>query len=347
MTYPFLARGTILTLAGTGSASYSGDGGASTLAAVNGPKGVVADGAGNVYVSDTGNNRVRKIDVATGYISTFAGTGTAGYLGDGAAATAARLSGPSSLAIDNDFLYISDTGNHCVRTVSLSTFIIDTYAGTGVAGYTGDGGLATGAQLSGQTGIMLDSNEKNLYIADTGNNCVRKIVLATGFISTVAGTGTAGYTGDGALATAANLSAPRGIGIRQSTKNLYIADTGNHCVRMVNYADGRISTIAGTGGTPGFTGNGGPATAALLNGPTRLLVTNTAVYVTDTGNHCVRMIDGGIITAFAGTGLAGFSGDRGPAGAATLSSPSEIFFTNKGNFIADTNNNRIRKILVY
>jgi DNA-binding beta-propeller fold protein YncE len=231
--------------------------------------------------------------------------------------------------------------------VSLSTFIIDTYAGTGVAGYTGDGGLATGAQLSGQTGIMLDSNEKNLYIADTGNNCVRKIVLATGFISTVAGTGTAGYSGDGALATAATLSAPRGVGLRQSTKNLYIADTANHCVRMVNSSTGYISTVAGTGGTPGFSGNGGLATAALLNGPTRLVVTNTAVYVTDTGNHCVRTIDGSIITAFAGTGSSGFSGDRGPAGAATLSSPSEIFFTNKGNFIADTNNNRIRKILVY
>ena len=347
MTYPFLARGTILTLAGTGSASYSGDGGSSTLAAVNGPKGVVADGAGNVYIGDTGNNRVRKIDVATGNISTFAGTGTAGYLGDGAAATAARLSGPSSLAIDNNYLYISDTGNHCVRIVDLATGLIDTYAGTGTAGYTGDGGPASSAQLSGQTGLMLDSNEKNLYIADTGNNCVRKIVIATGYISTVAGTGTAGYTGDGGLATAATLSAPRGVGLRQTTKNLYIADTANHCIRMVNSSTGYISTIAGTGGTPGFTGNGGLATAALLNGPTRLVVTNTAVYVTDTGNHCVRMIDGAIIYAFAGTGSAGFSGDRGPASAAALSSPSEVFMSNKGNFIADTNNNRIRKILVY
>lgn len=346
VTYPFLAPGTILTIAGDGTYGYSGDGGLATDAAFRSPTDVCVDGAGNVYVSDTENNRIRKIAAATGIITTFAGTGVAGFGGDGGNALAAQLSGPTGLAATNTTLYIADTGNNRIRAIELATGVITTYAGTGIAAYSGDGGNRTAAALNAPRGITLDNNDKNLYIADTGNNRVRVITFATDVISLIAGNGAAEYSGDGAPAILAGLNAPVGVGLRLSNKDLYIADTGNNRIRMVDAATAFIATVAGTGAV-GYSGDGGDPLVATLNAPSMVKVDNTAVYFTDTGNSSARMIDGGIITTIAGSGISGFAGDRGPAIAARLSAPLGFCITNTRNLIVDTGNNRVRVLIDY
>ncbi|HNY20982.1 MAG TPA: chitobiase/beta-hexosaminidase C-terminal domain-containing protein [Treponemataceae bacterium] len=347
-TYPFLAPGTILTIAGNGLNDFSGDGGAATDASLGAPTDVCVDGAGNVYISDTDNNRIRKVDAATGIITTFAGTGIAGSGGDGGIATSAQLSGPTGLAATNTALYVADTGNNRIRIIDLATGVITTYAGTGAAGYFGDGGNRIAAVLNAPQGIGFDNNEKNLYIADTGNNRVRCITIATNVISLIAGNGTAEYSGDGALATLAGLNAPVGVGLRLSNKFLYIADTGNNRIRMIDLADDPaiIVTAAGTG-TPGYSGDNGDPLIAAINAPTMVQVDNTAVYFSDTGNARVRLIDGGIITTIAGTGISGFSGDRGPATSANLSAPMGLRMTSARDLIVDAGNNRVRYMLDY
>ena len=182
---------------------------------------------------------------AIGIISTAAGTGAAGYTGDGGLATAAQLNFPYRIAFDAlGDMYFSDYLSHVIRMVRKSTGIISTVAGTGAAGYTGDGGLATSAKLSGPTGLAFDATG-NMYIAESGNSVIRMVLQSTGIISTVAGTGEYGYTGDGGLATLATLSYPHGIAI-DSSGNLYIADSINHRIRMVLKSTGIISTVAGT-----------------------------------------------------------------------------------------------------
>ena len=185
---------TIDTIAGTGTEGYSGDGGAATAAQLNNPRGVAVDGSGNVYIADLSNNRIRKVD-GSGNISTIAGTGTQGYSGDGGAATAARLNWPQQVAVDGTGnVYIADTGNQRIRKVD-GAGNISTFAGTGTEGYSGDGGAATAARLNSPQEVALD-NAGNVYIADTGNDRIRK-VDGSGNISTFAGTGTEGYSGDG------------------------------------------------------------------------------------------------------------------------------------------------------
>jgi hypothetical protein len=349
VTYPFVATGSIVTIAGDGGSSWAGEGVDPHAASLAGPKGIAVDGAGNVYIADTGRHRVRKIDAATGLVSTYAGTdGTAGWTGDGAAATGATLSSPSSLGVDNTYLYICDSGNNSVRRVALGSGIISTYVGMGpsYAGYNGDGGVLASTELNAPEAIMIDSNDKNLFIADTANNRIRKIVLATSAISTFAGTGTAGYSGEGGQAVSANLDHPRGIGMRQGTKPVYIGDTNNNRVRVVDPDTGIITLIAGTG-TAGNSGDGGDPLSAQLSAPTRITVDNKGIYISDTGNNRVRVIAGAVIKAYAGTGTAGMSGERGPAASAELSSPADIELTTAGNFIADSGNGRVRKVLEY
>ncbi len=349
VTYPFLAKGSIVTIAGDGASSWTGENVDPLSVSHSGPKGIALDGAQNIYIADTGRHRVRKIDAATGLVSTFAGTdGISGWTGDGALATSAALSGPSSLAADNTYLYICDTGNNCVRRVEFATGLISTYVGMGPlnAGYNGDGGALAGTRLNAPEAIMIDSNDKNLFIADTANNRIRKIVLASNVISTFAGFGTAGYSGDGGPATAAFLDYPRGVGMRQGTKPVYIGDTNNNRVRVVDPDTGIITLVAGTGGA-GYSGDGGSPLAATLSAPTRVTVDNKGIYVSDSGNHAVRLIAGGVISTYAGTGFAGMSGERGPAAAAQLSSPADLVLTSAGNFIADAGNGRVRKVLEY
>jgi Bacterial Ig-like domain (group 3)/NHL repeat len=271
--------------------------------------------------------------------STTAGTGTAGYTGDTGPATAATLANPSAVAFDTaGNLYVADANNHVIREISTSG-VITTIAGTGSEGFAGDGAAATSAQLDTPTGIAVDASG-NLYIADSHNHRIRKV--SAGTITTLAGTGTPGFSGDGAAATAAQLSLPSGVAV-DSTGNVYIADTNNHRIRKVS--SGTITTLAGDGEEL-YAGDNGPATSAALDSPTGVAVdANGNVYIADRLNQRIRVVSGGNITTFAGSGTPGFSGDGASATAATLSKPSGVSVDAVGNvYIADTDNQRIRQV---
>ena len=265
-----------------------------------------------------------------------------GFSGDGGPATAARLNmSLGGVALDSaGNLYIADLLNERIRKVS-PVGTISTYAGNGGYGFWGDGGPATAAQLSLPHGVALDS-AGNLYIADSNNHRIRKVTPG-GTISTYAGTGTEGFSGDGGPATAAHLDRPDGVAL-DSAGNLYIADLGNSRIRKVT-PGGTISTYAGNGGY-GFWGDGGPATAAQLRPRGMALDPAGNLYIADFGNSRVRKVTpGGTISTYAGTGTPGFAGDGGPATAAQLSFPQGVALDSAGNlYIADSNNNRIRKV---
>jgi len=279
-------------------------------------------------------------------ISTIAGSSTQGYTGDGGDATKASLNYPNQVVFGNQslntFFYISDGANNCIRLVTSSSGgLISTVAGTGTMGYSGDGGPATSAQLNGPNGIATDANG-NLYIVDQGNHCIR-MVNSAGIISTFAGNGTMGFSGDGGQATAASLSYPSGVTVANG--NIYISDGGNNRIRMVS-PSGIISTVAGNG-TATFGGDGGSALSASLNGPEKVFVDNFGdIYIADWGNHRIRMINSmGTISTVAGNGTGGYAGDGGAATAAQLQHPSQIAFDSNNNmFIADEYNNRIRMV---
>jgi sugar lactone lactonase YvrE len=334
---------TINTIAGNGTAGYSGDSGPATSAELNGPYGLVEDAADNLYVAEPGNNRIRKIAGGTGIITTFAGDGTAGYSGDNDAATSAELNLPAGVAVDSaGNLYIADTGNNVIRKVNMSG-TITTVAGNNAEGYSGDGGQATNATLYAPSGVAVDSTG-NLYIADTDNNRVRMVAAATGIITTIAGTGTAGYTGDNGAATSATLNKPAAV-VEGSTNLLYIVDTGNNAVRMVS-TTGTITTIAGTG-SAGYSGDGGPATSARLHPPYGLSIDSAGnLYIADSMNNVVRTVNtAGIISTFAGNGTSGYSGDGGGAPSAMLNNPQGLAIDSQGNlYISDRSNNRVREV---
>ncbi|MES2703127.1 MAG: FG-GAP-like repeat-containing protein [Bacteroidota bacterium] len=330
----------ITTIAGNGTGGFFGDAGPATAAGISVPQGIVFDGPGNLYFADWGNHRIRKIDLA-GNITTIAGNGASTYSGDGGPATAASFNFPTGLAIDTvGNLYFTDPGHHVVRKINTSG-IISTIAGTGVAGYSGDGGPATAAQLNTAYYLVID-NSGNLIIADNLNNRVRKI-NASGIITTIAGTGASSFSGDGGPAISATFSKPSGVGI-DAIGNIYVCDFDNYRVRKIN-TSGNISTIAGTGSS-GFSGDGGPATSANLRPNNVFADAIGNVFITDQFASRVRVINSsGIINTFAGTGTAGFSGDGGPATAANIDGPWLMTRDNLGNYyISDQNNNRIRKI---
>ncbi len=484
--------GVITTVAGTGAAGFS-DNIAATSAQLNGPTGVAVDSSNNFYIADAQNNRVRKVTLATGSISTVAGNGTPGSGGDGGLATSAQLNlpvnepsggqGPNGIAVDTTgSLYIADTNNSKIRRVSggvisslpgsvnlpqgvafgggnvfvadtgnsrigkvsggsivsvvgngasaggdglgatnaqlaypwnaatdgSSLYIADTYscvvrkvsggsittvAGTGVCGYNGDGISATSAQLNNPSGVVTDGsgnlfiadffnnrirrvtngtimtvaggggsnadnipatqasivipygialdNLGNLYLTDTAHYKVRKVDAITGIITTVAGTGTLGYNGDGITATTAQLNYPNGVAV-DNNGNVYIADTDNQRIRKVS--NGTITTVAGNGAI-GFSGDNGSATSAQLSNPGGLAVDGTGnnIYIADSGNQRVRKVTGGMITTIAGSGGGGFSGDGGPATSAAISEPQSVTVDSGGNvYVADLTDNRIR-----
>ncbi len=332
----------ITTIAGTGRADYVDGRRPATTAGLAAPQGVTVDSNGNIYISDSFHEVIRKIDLS-GFITTIAGMGeTSGYGGDGGPAITALFNVPGSLALDLDGnIYVMDSGNYCIRKID-STGIITTIAGTGVEGYSGDGGPAKAAMLGYLGSNMARDMSGNIYIPDYDNSRIRK-VDSRGIITTIAGTGVAGYSGDGGPATEA-MVLPSGIAVDQ-IGNIFFTDSYYNHVRKID-SSGIITTIAGTG-YGGYSGDGGPATAAHLDNPSNLAVDpNGNIYVVDTENTRIRKIDSsGIITTIAGTGVGGYRGDGGPATEAMLKFATEIFVDqNKNIYISDSNNHRIRKI---
>jgi sugar lactone lactonase YvrE len=268
------SNGRLATVAGTGTAGSGGDGGAAQLAQLNfsggfhlSPVGMAFDSLGNLFLGDAKNHRVRKV-TPEGTIATVAGTGTAGFSGDGGAAVAAQLNTPRAVAIDRfGNLYICDTENNRVRKIDTSG-TITTVAGTGVAGFSGDDGPAEVAQLDNPQAVVVGV-DGNIFVADTDNQRIREIG-PRGRITTVAGTGRLGFSGDGGPATSARLSLPDGVAMA-SNGLLYIADTQNNRIRVVDLR-GTISTFAGSG-TPGFVGEGGSPTTAQLDQPIGVALT--------------------------------------------------------------------------
>ena len=251
--------GIVSTVAGNGAAGFSGDGAIATAASLNQPVGVAVDSAGNIYIADQLNNRVRKVTPA-GIITTFAGTGTAGAAGDGASATSAQLNSPAGLAIDSaGNLLIADSGNNLVRKVAGG--ILSTIAGTGKAGYSGDGGPAKGATLSFPYGLAVDAQD-NVFIADSGNSAIRRVTVG-GIISTVAGNGKAGSSGDSVAATSVSLGDPNSVAV-DTAGDIFFADDVTNLIQQIS-SDGTLHTVAGGAITPGR--DGSAAVNAILNGP--------------------------------------------------------------------------------
>src|ERR1019366_6081718 len=324
---------TIQTLAGNGSGGFAGDNGDPAAAQLNSPNAVALDSKGNLYIADTVNQRIRMISGRT--ITTIAGTGTIGYTGDKAAATAATFDLPGGLAFDSaGDLYIADTANNVIRKISGST--ITTVAGSQGQGpaYGGDLGAATVANLSTQTAIAFDA-AGNYYIADNGNSRIRK-VDTSGIITTFVG------SSGGASGTAGKLDHPNGLWFDASGA-LYIADSNN--ARVARYVPpSAFSNVAGTN-VAGFRGDGGPATSALLNKPTGIAMDAAGnIYLTDTNNSRIRKITvDGVITTIAGSRYTGYSGDGGDATAAELNVPRSIAVSPNGTiYVADTGNHAIR-----
>ena len=331
-----VSNGTITTVAGDGNAGFSGDGGPATSASLSSPAAVAVDLAGNLYIADQGNNRIRK--VSNGTITTVAGNGNAGFSGDGGPATSAALNSPAGVAVDpTGNLYIADFVNYRIRKVSNGS--ITTFAGNGNFGVSGDGGPAIAAALSSPAGVALDSIG-NVYIADLDNSLIREV--SGGFITTVAGTiGQRAFNGDGGPATSASLNLPFGVAV-DSAGDLYIADTFNYRVRGVS--NGTMTTVAGNGDFR-FSGDGGPATSAALNTITLAADSAGNLYITTALNNRIRQVSKGIITTIAGNGDAGFSGDGGPATNASLNDPGGTAIDSSGNlYIADGSNSRIREV---
>jgi trimeric autotransporter adhesin len=330
----------ISNFAGNYTSGFSGDAAAAISAQLAGPSAVTVDKAGNVYVADQSNNRIRKIDTS-GNITTVAGNGTAGYTGDGSAATGAELYNPGGLLADGaGNLYISDTANNVIRKVTTGG-TISTIGGNNSlgAGYAGDGGPATSAQIYRPSGLAIDSTG-TIYFADSGNNAIR-VILPNGNMATVAGLSTPGFSGDGGLATSAKLNNPIGLAVDRNN-NLYIADGGNNRIRIVS--GNIINTFAGVT-TSGFSGDGGPATKAKFTTPKGVAVDSAGnVFIVDTFNGRIRVVtpDGNINTV-AGSGAAGSGGDGGDASVASLFFPTGIALDPNGKvYIADTQNNVVR-----
>ena len=335
---------TITTFAGTGSQGYSGDNGAPGSATLNSPAGVFADTNGVIYIADTGNHVIRRINATGNTITTIAGTGTPGFSGDDSTATNAKLNSPAAIFVDSTgLIYVADTGNHCVRRIS-ATGGISTIAGIPeTKGFFGDGSTATLAQLNAPAGVFVESGV--IFIADTGNHRIRRINNSN-IITTIAGDGTFGFFGDDSTATKAKLYSPASVFVGPN-RDLYIADTGNHRIRKVSAAATLISPVAGTG-KPGYSGDGDIPTNAQLAFPKATTVDSLGtMLIVDQFNQRVRRVNPrGNITTIMVNGTFGFSGDNGPSTHASIASPSFVARDPSGNiYLADSGNHLIRKIV--
>ncbi|MEO8369645.1 MAG: SMP-30/gluconolactonase/LRE family protein [Candidatus Solibacter sp.] len=344
------ANGTITTVAGSGAAGYSGDGGSATSARINKPLGVAVDASGNIFIADFGNEAVRKV-TAAGVISTYAGTGTRGYQGDGGPARSAPLDGPEAVAVDaQGNVYIADTFNGRIRRVSTDG-TITTFAGIGTTGvFSGDGGPAQAAALSLPTDVAVDG-AGNVYIADFGNSKVRQVTNGT--INTVAGRTNGAPLLDGEAAVNARLEGPTGV-TPDVRGNFYFVEAGLGSGSGLAVSDYKVWKVSSAGILTTFAGNGipnysgdGAATATQLNGPAGIaLGPGGIIYITDTQNQRVRTVaPGGALTTVAGTGVAGFNGEIVTPKLANLYRPNGVAADGQGNwYLADTGNNRIRKV---
>jgi hypothetical protein len=339
--------GVISTIAGDASWIYRGDGLPATSSPIFLPFGVAVDPGGNVFIADSSNNRIRRVDAASQLMSTVAGDGNAGNSGDGGLATLASLSLPTSVVLDGaGNLYFADSNNHAIRMVNAATGIITTVAGiSGAPGYSGDGGQATLAHLDTPDAVAIDPVNGYLYISDTGNDVIRRVDMSSGIISAFAGNHVAAYLGDGGPAVSASLNGPWSATVGPDGQ-VYIADQNNHCIRKVAL-DGTISTIAGNG-TSGFSGDGGSASAALLNSPAATAIDVAGnIYIADSGNNRVRKINAvsNEIDTIAGNTTETFSGDGGPANQAGIYGPYALVLDGSGNlYVSDVFHNRIRLI---
>lgn len=336
------ATGIITTVAGNGTLGFSGDNGPATAASLLDPEGITVDQAGNLFIADYGNLRVRRVDGGTGVISTVVGNGTRGFGGDGGLATNAMLNLPWNVALDvQGNLFVADTSNYRIRRVDAVTQIITTVAGGG-PGTLGDGGLATNAFLNTPFGLAIDGSG-NLLIADTGDERIRRVDHATGIINTTVGNGNAGFSGDGGPGSTASLNFPMSIAL-DANANLIFADTFNNRVRRVTAATGRIDTVAGGGNG----GDGGPSSTGILCQPYGLSVDNFGnIFIADTLNQRIRRVDAksGVISTVTGVGVPGNSGDGGAATNAAVSSPRGVAADASGNvYVGDQGNQLVRRV---
>ena len=332
-TYPN-ENNAVTTIAGTAGTTGSADG-TGTAAHFNHPFGITTDGT-NLYVADTYNNIVRQIVIATGAVSTIAGTpGTTGSA-DGIG-TAATFSSPTGITTDGTNLYLTDYGSNTVRKIVIATGAVSTIAGT--PGTTGSAdGTGTAATFHSPAGITTDG--VNLYVADTNNSTVRRIEFATGVVTTLAGTAGAPGWADG-IGAGANFSYP--FGITTDGTNLYVADTNNSTVRRIEIATRAVTTVAGTVGVPGWADNTGGA--AYFDYPQGIATDGTNLYVADTSSSTIRkiIISTRAVNTIAGIALTTGSAD-GAGAVATFSSPAGIAVRGTNLYVADTNNSTIRKI---
>jgi len=328
--------GIITTIAGNGTAGYSGDGGPANQATLNFPEAVSIDPSGNVYISDATNAVIRMID-ASGNIHTVAGNHIAGFSGDGGPATSAEIAydARSVLADGNGNFYIADQGNARIRKVD-STGTITTYAGNGSFQISGNGGPATSAGIGAVESLLLKGNL--LYLSTVSD--ILAVDLTSQQINVVAGGNISGYTGDGKAALSTLLSSPRGMAL-DAAGDVFVADSFNNRVRKID-TNQIVTTVAG-----GYVGDGGPATAASLNYAWHIAFDSAGnLYIPEYGGNRVRKVSpNGTITTVVGTGITGYSGDGGPASKASLNAPKAVVADSSGNiFIADTGNARIRKV---
>jgi uncharacterized protein (TIGR03437 family) len=333
--------GVISTVAGNGTAGFSGDGGPGFLAALDDVEGLAVDSADNLYISDYQNNRVRKID-SKGVISTVAGDGQKRFFGDQGPSVNASLYGPGGIFVDRgNNIYVADVNNYRIRKIDVRG-VITTFAGTGTPGFSGDGGPALAAKFGVMFGLAGDS-KGNVLATDRENHRIRQI-NSQGIVTTIAGNDRFRFFPDGTIASNAFFYQPSGVSL-DSGGNIYIADTSNNRIRLISNS-GAASTIAGNG-SENYTGDGGPAIEASLASPVSVLPDNAGnLYVADSLNNCIRKISAsGIITTIAGNGAAGYSGDGQSAVAASLNTPQQAVLDSAGNlYISDYNNNVIRKV---
>jgi len=318
----------VTTVAGTGSSGSAN--GTGTSASFNDPSGITTDGT-NLYVTDLVNHLIRKIVISTGAVTTVAGTGSSGSAnGTG---TSASFNGPSGITTDGTNLYLADFNNHLIRKIVISTGAVTTVAGTGSSGSAN--GTGTSASFNLPYGITTDGT--NLYVVDTSNHLIRKIVISTGAVTTVAGTGSSGSANG--TGTSASFYYPGGI--TTDGTNLYVGDGNNHLIRKIVISTGAVTTVAGTGSSGSANGTG---TSASFNNPVGITTDGTNLYVEDYNNHLIRkiVISTGAVTTVAGTGSSGSANGTGTS--ASFNGPTGITTDGTNLYLADSNNHLIRKI---